>query len=109
MKTLKRITLATVKSFAKKYSNNLYVKELSNFNGMTDGIEVVKGDFQKTTFNPDNNRFFKTGIKGFYTVGSGRDYFNVYEDESFIGIIVDNACGSAIVATKKEFFNNQKN
>lgn len=37
----KKITLSTLKSFAKKYKDNLYIIEISSFNGMSDMVEKV--------------------------------------------------------------------
>lgn len=56
--------------------------------------------------NPDDRKtgYYRTGIQGIYTVGSSRDYFNLYEDENYIGIKVYNSCGSSILVTK----NNKK-
>lgn len=101
LKETKKITLATLKSFAKRNIDNLYVKNLSDFDGMTDCVErIEKPEWVKTEIVESTN-YYKTGIKGVYTVGSSRDYFCLYEDNDFIGIKVYNCCGSSILATKK--------
>jgi len=105
MKTLKetkKITLATLKSFAKRNENNLYVMEKSRFSGMSDMVEQTENpEFIKTEIT-DNTRYYATGIQGVYTVGSSRDYFNYFENKNYIGIKVYNCCGSCVLAAKKQ-------
>lgn len=50
MKTLQatqKITLATLKSFAKRNAENLFTKEESCFDGMVDGVVSINGSFEK--------------------------------------------------------------
>lgn len=103
MKKLKltpKITLATLKTFARRNKDHLYCKAVSDFNGMVDMVEQVNGEWIKTAIT-DNTGYFRTGIQGIYTVGSSRDYFTLYEDEVFIGITVSNSCGKNILVVKK--------
>ncbi len=98
----KKITLATVKSFVKKNRESLLINLKSRFDGMTDGVEMVKGGFIKaeaTERNPDHT----LGINRAWFVGQSRDYFRFYESiaENMIGIEVSNACGSFVIAIKK--------
>jgi len=98
----KKITLATLKSFAKRNQENIFTKELSSFDGMTDGVEYnPNANWSKTEINPEKSNYYKTGIQGVYTVGSSRDYFSLYEDEKFTGIRIYNCCGTSILAIKK--------
>ena len=98
----KKITLATLKSFAKRNADNLFVKMESGFDGMTDMVEYDKdASFNPTVINPEKSNYYRTGIQGVYTVGSSRDYFTLYEDEKFYGIEVYNCCGTSILAVKK--------
>ena len=101
MTNTKKITLATVKSFIKKNSENLYIKCQSSFDGMIDGISYNKlADFQKVILN--NNLYKNTlGISGAWFVGSSRDYFNLYEENNMICISVSNSCGSFVLSTIK--------
>lgn len=99
--TTKRITLATLKSFAKRNSDNLFVKNLSDFDGMTDCVEFEKNPTWKKSRFIDASNYYRTGIEGIYTVGNSRDYFTKYEDGEYIGIKIYNCCGSAILAIKK--------
>jgi hypothetical protein len=100
LKTVTKITLATLKAFANRNKKKLFTKELSDFDGMTDCVQSVKMDWQKTEIKKSG--YYKTGIQGIYTVGSSRDYFNIYEDEYYFGIEVCNCCGLSILAVKKE-------
>lgn len=101
MTTTKKITLATVKSFIKKNSENLFIKCESSFDGMIDGLSYNKSaNYQKVTL--DSNLYKNTlGIAGAWFVGSSRDYFNCYEDNNMICISVSNSCGSFVLSTTK--------
>ena len=90
-----KTTMATIKSFINKNSDNLFVKEISSFYGMTDCVESVEDDFSAVT--KEN----ALGIKGCYVVGSSRDYIRPFENDQFIGFKISNCCGSGIIATKK--------
>jgi len=102
LKNTKKITLATLKSFARRNSEKLFVKELTSFDGMTDCIKPSQQNEFKKTIISDKKGYYKTGIQGIYTVGSSRDYFKIYEDENYFGISVYNSCGESILAVKKE-------
>jgi S-adenosylmethionine/arginine decarboxylase-like enzyme len=101
LKETKKITLATLKSFAKRNSEKLFVKECSSFDGMTDCVENCNDNSWKETSIIDKTNYYKTGINGVYTVGDSRDYFSLYEDSEYIGIDVYNSCGNSILAVKK--------
>jgi len=100
LKNTKKITLATLKSFAKRNDKKLFVKHESDFDGMVDMVTKIDSEFKKTEIT-DEKGYYKTGIQGIYTVGSSRDYFTLFENDSFIGIDVHNACGNSILAIKK--------
>lgn len=103
MKNLKsnpKITLSTLKAFAKRNSSQLFSKCTRDFDGMDDCVGEVEGKFIPTQITSETG-CFKTGIQGIYTVGSSRDYFNIYEDDTYFGITVYNCCGSSILAIKK--------
>lgn len=98
---MKKITLASVKSFVKKNANNLYIDVRSSFSGYTDGIESVNSGFLPAEIKPNVNVNHTLGIEGAWFVGSSRDYFQAWENETFTGIKVYNCCGTFILATKK--------
>ena len=95
-----KITKSTVKSFIRKNFDNLYINVKSRFDGMTDMCEQQHDGFTKATNGgefPDHT----LGVDGAWFVGSSRDYFYTYEDDTYTGIKVINACGSFILAVKK--------
>ena len=101
LRTTRKITMATLKSFAKRNAGNLYCKTLSDFDGMVGMVEDVKDEFSKTKVDLNDSGYYNTGIQGIYTVGRGGDYCSEFEDDTFYGIKVYNACGSSILAVKK--------
>jgi hypothetical protein len=87
--------MATIKSFINKNSDNLFVKKISSFDGMTDCVQSVKDDFKKVT--KEN----ALGLKGVYIVGSSSDHITNFENDDFIGFEIYNCCGEGIIAIKK--------
>lgn len=96
----KKITLATIKSFIKKNRNGLFINVKSDFNGMTDCVEDVKGGFKKITPSTNENKY-NLGISGAWFVGGSRDYFTAYSDDFMVGYEIYNSCGSFILAFQK--------
>ncbi len=95
----KKITLATLKKFVRDNSGQLFINVKSSFDGMTDGLEWLNGGFGaaiETTDHIDHT----LGIKGAWLVGSSRDYFGHYNDNTYSGIEVSNSCGHFIIAIK---------
>ena len=74
-------TKATIKYFLKKgiVEKNLYIKQLSHFDGNTDCVMP---------------------IDGLWLVGESRDYFDAFQDENYFGYKIFNCCGSSIIAKK---------
>lgn len=97
--TKKKITLSTLKSFLKRNKNDLHLKIHSRFNGMIDGLEHFKDDFEPAE-ETEYNTYYTLGIKGLYVI-PGRSYFNVFRDKNYIGITVWNSCGKQTIVTKK--------
>ena len=87
--------MTTVKAFIRKNADRLLVKELSDFNGMTDCVESVKMDWKE--ISAEN----ALGIDGVYVVGYSRDYIRPYETETYIGFEIYNSCGSGFIAIRK--------
>ena len=100
LKGKKKITLATMKAFARRNMDQLYVKELSTFNGMVDCVES-NDDPKWIKSKMVESGYYRTGIFGVYTVGSSRDYFSLYDDGLYFGIEVYNSCGTSVLAVKK--------
>lgn len=99
----KKITLSTLKAFAKRNKNNLFVKETSSFDGMVDCVMPnQKTKWSKTKYDPAKKGYYRTGIDGVYTVGGSRDYIVMFEEDEFIGLRVSNCYGCSYLATKKE-------
>jgi hypothetical protein len=97
---MKKITIATVKSFIKKNEQNLLINVKSRFDGMTDGVEDQNGGFNKIR---KSDRFHNNtlGILGVWFTPSTRNWCEIYEDSNFTGYRVDNCCGCFIVAIPK--------
>lgn len=99
LRATKKITLSTLKAFAKRNENNIFTRTDSRFDGMSDMVENVKGEWKKSSLI--ESRYYQSGIDGVYTVGGSRDYFKIYEDDNYFGINVYNSCGDSTLAIKK--------
>ena len=95
-----KITKATLKSFIKKNTNELYIGVKSSFDGMQDCVMDDEKTFSKAQFSAEYEKY-NLGIKGLWLVGGSRNLFDSYEDETFKGIEVYNCCGSQILAVRK--------
>ena len=102
LKSTKKITLASLKSFARRNKNSLFYKEKSSFDGMVDCVVSSKNEWQKTELNTEKTGYYQTGIQGIYTVSQSGNIFTMYEDDNYFGIEVYNCCGCSILAVKKE-------
>lgn len=100
MTATKKITLATVKSFINKNANSLYINVKSSFDEMTDCCESRNDGFGKAISETEmiENTM---GVCGSWFVGSSRDYFNAFENETLTGIEVYNSCGHFVIAVQK--------
>lgn len=103
MSTEKKITLATIKSFINRNRERLYIRRYSSFDGMTDGISYNEDAvFQPVKFDSDSRDAQHTlGVSGAWFVGQSRDYFKPFEDETYTGFKIHNACGSFFLAIRK--------
>lgn len=96
--------MATIKSFIKK-NQDLYIQNLSDFDGMVDCVmstdnqafkPAIRIPLGENTYN-DNRK----GIKqAWFTLG-GDDRFSPFENETYWGYEVRNCCGNFILAIKK--------
>lgn len=98
---MKKITLATIKSFIHKNKDNLHISNKSNFDGMIDCVSDCNDkSFRKAEIS-DKTHKNELGVKGVWFVFQSRDYFNEYIDSSFQGFEVSNSCGRFILAIRK--------
>jgi hypothetical protein len=90
-----KITLASLKAFAKRNEGHLYIKTKSSFDGMSDMVEQNK---EAQWHKAITEKLFS--IEGIWTVGGSRDYFRIYDNGDYFGLEVSNCCGSQILAIK---------
>jgi hypothetical protein len=95
----KKITLATVKAFAKKNKENLFIKETSRFDGMVDCVMPIDNPTTKKTTFSKNQKGNDKGINGAWFVGG--DIVRPFEDQIYTGFEVGNCCGTFLVLTTK--------
>jgi hypothetical protein len=101
MENSKKITLATVKEFIKKNETALFVKKESSFDGMSDMVEFDKAAEFKAARKTENHIQCTLGIDGVWVVGGSRNWFKKFENENFIGIEINNCCGTSLIGIKK--------
>lgn len=96
-----KITRATIKSFVKKNFDNLFIENVSDFDGMVDMV-VRHNDskFRKASPSKNNNEQYDLGIDGIYMLPD-RNLFKAFEDETYIGYNVYNCCGEFNIVVKK--------
>lgn len=101
LKQAKRITKATLKSFIKRNSDKIYTNELSSYDGMQDMVTKRESGFTPAEVDMEKvNKGEHYILDGVYLV-YGKNWFDLYEDDNFIGIEVYNSCGNSVVAIKK--------
>ena len=91
----KKITKATFKTFVKK-SNDLFIRTISNFSGMSDMVEQCENRSLIRATKEDL-------LKPFYVMidRTGADSFRFIETPTHYGINVYNCCGSNDILTPK--------
>lgn len=97
-----RITKTTFKSFIRKNADRLFIRNLSDFDPMVDGVrQCDDSGFRSVTIDAAKAGNSHTlGIAGVWLVGQSRDYFNSYSNDGFDGIEVYNSCGNFILAVQ---------
>lgn len=98
---MKKITLATFKSFVRKNRSELMIKSHSHFDGMIDGIEFNRNP---QWYKPSEwlaNSEHTLGLCGIWLVLGSRDRFTIHDEPGYYGIHCYNCCGSFTVAIKK--------
>ena len=105
-KIMKKITLTTIKKFIKENKGKIYIKNISHFNGMTDGIDNCENqnfylseqtEIKQKQYGRDNT----LGLKGAYFVFDTRDYFNTFNENNFKGFTISNCIGHFVIAIKE--------
>jgi len=98
----KNPTMATIKSFIKKNDGKLFIKNLSNFDGMVDCVMPCDDKGFRAVTKPDEgyNHENKLGIQGAWFVLHGGDRVYEYSDGYYEGYEVYNCCGNFIIAVE---------
>ena len=96
---MKKITLATLKSFISRNRDNLYINVLSEFDGMQDCCVGQDDGFRKTDVLDFNKNTL--GVSDLWVVDCGENRFAAYDDGVFQGIRCNNSCGTYVVAVKR--------
>lgn len=99
-----KITKSTVKSFIKKNISDLYMKEFTYFNGMTDGIDNVPEIRNRFITLTESSRA-ALGVETTYNSPSFFESHNSIEPvegENFTGFEITNCCGRYIIAARKD-------
>jgi len=91
-------TMATIKSFIKKNQGKLYIKNLSNFDGMVDCVMPCEDKTFNLVNELDQADQCKNslGMRGAWFVLGGRDSISQYLDNQFKGYKIYNCCNSFI-------------
>lgn len=95
-----KITKATFKSFIRKNEGKLFIKNISEFSGMTDSVEYSQDPSWSQLLPADRYHDNNLGYQGIWLVGSSGNLFNEYNKGGYTGIEVYNCCGTFIIATK---------
>ena len=100
IKTEKKATLATVKSFIhKNLGKGLLIKLESKFDGMYDCTMPVEDTYDVAL--PSDGFDNHCGVAGAWFVKGSRDYFTRIDNDTYQGFHVSNCCGSFDLVIKK--------
>jgi hypothetical protein len=97
---MKKMTLATVKSFIKK-NPELLISNRSSFDGMVDCVMPCNDQSFSPAIRVEDACNNRLGIQGAWFVLGGGDRFYEFENDQFKGIEVYNCCGQFILAVAK--------
>lgn len=98
---MKKITMATIKSFIRKNEGRLFIRTKSSFDGMTDCVQECRDrDFSPALQSDLNQPGYTHGIAGAWFVGESRDYLSPISEDGFTGFHVYNCCGSFDLAIR---------
>ena len=95
-------TMATVKSFIKKNQGKLYIKNLSNFDGMVDCVMPCNDKGFRLAQAPEVGRNHENclNIRGAWFVLGGGDRVYEFSDGQFEGYEIYNCCGNFFLAVE---------
>ena len=82
---MKKITQATLKSFIKKNISILYVCKRADFDAIQDCVVYDNKGFKPAQLTEEYKKY-NLGIQGIWLVDVGRNYFEHFENDDFIGI-----------------------
>lgn len=102
---LRKPTLATLKAFVRRNQGRLFIRHISAFDGMIDGLSYSKDRSIVPAVAPETRQYadgttgaghptHDLGIAGVWLVGQSRDYISPIEEPGFTGYHVYNSCGS---------------
>ena len=95
-------TMATVKSFIKKNQGKLYIKNLSDFDGMVDCVMPCDDKGFRLAQAPEVGRNHENclNIRGAWFVLGGGDRVYEFSDGQFEGYEIYNCCGNFFLAVE---------
>ena len=99
---MKKITLATIKSFIRKNEGKLFIRCNSYFDGMIDGTSYHENPQFVPVVKDERNNDYNLGISGAWFVGGSRNYFTAVDEGGFIGYSVHNCCRDFELVVKKD-------
>ena len=98
---MKKITLATVKSWIKKNHGNIYIQIKNDFCGYNDCVIANKEPTWELASHNQNVNDNTLGINGAWVVKQSRDSLNAYDDNQYQGFYIYNCTGSFYIGIKK--------
>jgi len=99
MKTAKKITMATVKSFIRKNRYALRISSRTQFDGMCDGIMPTADQSFVRAYETDTHMDATLGVQGAWFTNS-KNYLQRFEEAGMIGFRIQNCCGSFDLAVE---------
>ena len=98
---MKKVTLATLKSFIRNNFDNLLIEVVSQFDGMQDCVISNNAKDFEPIIVTNHCPSYTLGIKGLWLVGQSNDYIKMYENDNYKWFNVYNCCGECNIAIKK--------
>jgi len=99
---MKKITLATIKSFIRKNEGKLFIRCNSYFDGMIDGTSYHENPQFVPAQKANCHDNYNLGIAGAWFVGGSRNSFAAVDEGGFIGYSVYNCCRDFDLVVKKD-------